>query len=56
MVRQGVRVSTGVKQQQRIDPKIVLSSHILQLSQFELEQAIETELMENPALERIDDF
>lgn len=56
MVRQGVRVSTGAKQQQRIDPKIVLSSHILQLSQFELEQAIETELMENPALERIDDF
>jgi RNA polymerase sigma-54 factor len=37
----------------RIDPRIVLSSHILQITQTELLQAIETELSENPALERI---
>lgn len=39
----------------RVDPKIVLSSKILQLSQQELEQAIETELGDNPALERLQD-
>lgn len=39
----------------RVDPRVVLSSHILQLTQAELEQAIETELNENPALERLQD-
>ena len=41
----------------RVDPTVVLNSQILQLTQQELEQAIETELGENPALERLqDDF
>lgn len=41
----------------RVDPKVVLSSHILQLTQQELDQAIEIELTDNPALERLqDDF
>jgi len=37
----------------RIDPRLVLSSHLLQLAQFELEDAIDAELAENPALERL---
>lgn len=45
------RVETGVGL--RVDPKIVLSSRILQLSQQELDQAIEAELADNPALERL---
>ena len=53
----GARLRTGLHQgvQARIDPKIVLSSQLLQLSNVELEQAIESELMENPALERIEE-
>jgi RNA polymerase sigma-54 factor len=39
----------------RVDPRVVLSSHILQLTQAELEQTIEAELNENPALERLQD-
>ncbi|MEQ1823028.1 MAG: RNA polymerase factor sigma-54 [Fimbriimonadaceae bacterium] len=39
----------------KVDPKIVLSSKILQLTQQELEQAIEVELADNPALERLQD-
>lgn len=57
-MRNGLRQSTGVKQtgQLRVDPKVVLGSQLLQLTGPELEQAIESELQENPALERIDDF
>ncbi len=53
----GARLRTGLNQsaQVRIDPKIVLSSQLLQLSSLELDQAIESELMENPALERIEE-
>lgn len=40
---------------QRVDPKIVLGSQVLQCGQYELEQLIEAELAENPALERIQD-
>lgn len=39
----------------KVDPKVVLNSRILQLSQQELEQAIEAELADNPALERLQD-
>lgn len=39
----------------RVDPRVVVSAKILQLNQHELEQAIETELNENPALERLQD-
>lgn len=54
-MRQGVqnwtRVETNVGL--RVDPKVVLSSHILQLTQQELDQAIDTELSDNPALDRL---
>lgn len=53
--RQTQRVETGVGL--RVDPRVVLSSQILQLTMQELEQTIETELNENPALERLqEDF
>jgi RNA polymerase sigma-54 factor len=35
-----------------VDPKLVVAARILELPQFELEQAIEQELNDNPALER----
>ena len=41
---------------QRIDPKIILANRILQLSSLELIQSIEAELLENPALETMDDL
>jgi RNA polymerase sigma-54 factor len=38
----------------KVDPRVVLSSRLLQLNSQELEQAIDTELNENPALERLE--
>lgn len=38
-------------QKQKIDPKIILANTLLQLSGMELQQAIEQEITENPALE-----
>lgn len=57
-MRQGLHHSTSAKQTAslKVDPKVVLGSQLLQMSQVELEQAIRTELQENPALEWIDDF
>lgn len=49
--RQTVKTSTTT----RVDPKVVLGSQVLQLSQPDLIQAIDRELDENPALERIDE-
>lgn len=49
----GQSVRTG--QTFRIDPRVILASQMLELNQAELEQAVEMELNENPALERIDD-
>lgn len=46
-----IQTSVGV----RVDPKLVLASHVLQLTQAELDQVIENELNENPALERVQD-
>ncbi len=41
----------------RVDPKVVLASQILQCTQQELDQAIDVELGDNPALERLqEDF
>lgn len=40
---------------QRIDPKIILANSILQLTTMELVQTIETELLENPALETMEE-
>lgn len=50
-IRNWTRVETGIGL--RVDPKVVLSSHILQLTQQELDQAIDVELSDNPALERL---
>lgn len=57
-MRNGLRhtTRTGANTSQRVDPKVVLGSHMLQLSGMELEQLIQSELLENPALERLDDF
>jgi len=40
---------------QRIDPKLIMANSILQLGVLELQQAIEQELEENPAIEKPDD-
>lgn len=48
-VRTSQRLDTGL----RVDPRVLLSSQVLQMSQQELEQSIEAELNENPALERL---
>jgi len=47
LFEQGLRQTLS----QRIDPKLILANTILQLSQLELQQAVEQELVENPALE-----
>lgn len=54
-VRLGQRTRIETTTTLRVDPKLVLGSQILQLSQIELEQAIESEINENPALERLQD-
>lgn len=54
-MRQTLGTRQRLEQTVRIDPRVVLSSQLLQLSQPELEQAIEAELAENPALERLQD-
>jgi RNA polymerase sigma-54 factor len=48
----GYRASQRLETGLRVDPKLLLSSQVLQQSLQELEQMIETELNENPALER----
>ncbi len=42
------------QQQMRVSPRLVAANHILQLSSMELQQAISSELQDNPALELID--
>ncbi|MGE5619457.1 MAG: RNA polymerase factor sigma-54 [Sphingomonadaceae bacterium] len=42
------------QQTMRVSPRLVAANHILQLSSMELQQAISSELAENPALELID--
>ncbi len=39
----------------RVDPKLVVASRVLELQQFELEQLVEQELNDNPALERLEE-
>jgi len=46
-----MRTQQATRQSQKIDPKIIATSAILQLSSLELTQKIENELLENPALE-----
>ncbi|MBI1757409.1 MAG: RNA polymerase factor sigma-54 [Fimbriimonas ginsengisoli] len=45
------RLETGVGL--RVDPRVVTTSRLLQLGRHELDQAIEAELNENPALDRL---
>ena len=40
---------------QRIDPKLIMASAFLQLNSMELLQTIENELLDNPALDTLDD-
>ena len=47
LIEQGLRQSLS----QKIDPKLIMANNILQLSSMELQQVIEQELAENPALE-----
>lgn len=56
-MKPGASIRTSVRTGLRTtaDPKVVLNSQILQLAQADLFQAVEAELLENPALERIDD-
>jgi RNA polymerase sigma-54 factor len=54
-LRQGLHTSHRLETGLRVDPKLVLSSQILQFTQQELEHAIEAELADNPALERLQD-
>lgn len=42
------------QQSMKVSPRLVAANHILQLSSVELQQAISTELADNPALELID--
>lgn len=46
-------IEQGLKQTltQKIDPKLIMANNILQLSSLELQQTVEQELAENPALE-----
>ncbi len=41
---------------QRIDPRLIMANSILQLTNLELSQSIENELLENPALETLEDL
>lgn len=52
----GFKTQTKTQAGLRVDPKVVLGSQILQLSSLELEQTVQSELAENPALERLDGF
>ena len=56
-LRQGLRATQRVEQSTglRVDPKVVQNSQVLQYTVQELEHAIETELVDNPALERLQD-
>jgi RNA polymerase sigma-54 factor len=55
MAHLGARLKTDASL--RIDPRVVLGSHLLRLTQIDLAQAIQAELAENPALEQIqEDF
>lgn len=54
-MRQGLRTSQRAETGLRVDPKVVLHSQVLQYTIQELDQAIEAELADNPALERLQD-
>ncbi|HLK14452.1 MAG TPA: RNA polymerase factor sigma-54 [Fimbriimonadaceae bacterium] len=51
-MRQGFQQSQRQDVALKVDPRVVLSSQVLQMNSMDLEQALEAELVENPALER----
>jgi RNA polymerase sigma-54 factor len=52
-VSYGLLIEQGLRQtlSQKIDPKLIMANNILQLTSMELQQVVEQELAENPALE-----
>ncbi|HLZ29029.1 MAG TPA: RNA polymerase sigma-54 factor, partial [Chloroflexota bacterium] len=44
----------GAQQSMKVSPRLVAANYILELSSQELQQAIATELHDNPALEVVD--
>src|ERR671924_57602 len=47
--------SFGAQQSMKVSPRLVAANHILQLTSQALQQAIATELRDNPALELVDE-
>lgn len=56
-LKQGVSQNTSLRTSLsvRVDPRVMLASSLAQLTQSEIEQAVDTELQENPALERLEE-
>jgi RNA polymerase sigma-54 factor len=54
-IRSTLTTSAKTSLQQRVDPRVLVASQVLQLAAPDLRQAVESELMENPALEMVDD-
>jgi RNA polymerase sigma-54 factor len=48
-----MQVGLALKQQMRVSPQLVMTSRLLTLSYSALEQVVEAELLQNPALERV---
>lgn len=55
MVGTKLATSTRLSTTLKLDPRVVLSSNLLQLSSVELCQSVEQELSQNPALMRLDE-
>lgn len=53
-MQQGFRTDTQQKLQLRVDPRLVLNGQLLEMNTVELRTTIEAELVENPALEWLD--
>lgn len=49
------RTDTRTSVTLRVDPRVILSSQLLEMARAELDTQIEVELQENPALERLED-
>lgn len=54
-MQNGFRQTQRAELKLKVDPRLVLRSQMLQYTRQELEQAVETELADNPALERLED-
>ena len=51
----GFRNDTQLRSQLKVDPRLVLNGQLLELNWIELRNLIETEMVENPALEWLSD-